>query len=484
MASNNDNQGLQIAVIIFALLTIVMSGATFYVFKLSEDAELRFANEQKQRQDADTALRTTLDEVEKLRKWAGFPDLNTVKEVEKLEAQYKKDMELYGGMALGEDLRNYSKLLATNFTTMKAANEERVQEKVELQKLADQVVKMVANKNETLEKHRTETQTAMDQLAMRSATFEEKDKTHTKERGELNTKLNELREEVATLTTQIAKDAQKYLEQITQLQNQRQLQGEKLAELTADEIKVPDGNIQWVSASTRTVWIDLGRADSIRRQTSFGVWGIDENGVARGPKKASIEVTQVLGEHLAEARIIDDEYTNPILIGDKIYTPLWNPGEKLHFAIGGQIDINGDTVSDLPMVRDLINSSGGVLDAELMPDGKIKGAMSVNTRFLIVGEPFSETADKTDPLGKMQKEATQLGVQVIPVQRFLDQVGWKDPDRVVNFGRDSNPADFNYNPPVKGQRAAGSQEEAQQFRKRTAPPSGATRSAYQNGNKK
>ena len=57
--------------------------------------------------------------------------------------------------------------------------------------------------------------------------------------------------------------------------------------------------------------------------------------------KGSIEVTHVLGDHLAEARVTDDKLADPILPGDKVYTPLWNPGQKRHFALAGFFNIDG-----------------------------------------------------------------------------------------------------------------------------------------------
>ena len=488
MASSNDNQGLQIAVIIFALLTIVMSGATFYVFKLMEDAEIRVVTANKATEAATKAATESYAQIELLRTWCGMVGQAVEPEATKLLEQFDKDMTSYGGKTVGVEQRNYSKLLANNFTTMSTAKEEQTTERADLTKLGIDYGKLVDQIDVKVKTAETEANTAMQQLATRSQTYDEGDKQNAKQRAALNTNINELRDQVATETDKLAKANQKHLQEITQLENQREGLSETITKLTTDVINVPDGSIRWVSAANRSVYIDVGRGDSIRKQTSFGVWAVDENGVARGPKKAAIEVTQVLGEHLAEARITEDDYSNPILIGDKIYTPLWDPGEKAHFAICGQIDINGDNVSDLQMVRNLISTSGGVLDAELQPDGKMQGAMSINTRFLILGVPFSgknaNDAKTSDTgFGKMQKDGKEIGVQVIPVTKFLDQVGWKDPNRVVNFGRDSDPKDFNYNPPQKGQRAAASREESEQFRRRPPPSNPALRSAYQDKTK-
>ena len=114
-------------------------------------------------------------------------------------------------------------------------------------------------------------------------------------------------------------------------------------------------------------------------------------------KKGTIEVTQILGDHLAEARIIDDSLIDPLVPGDKIYTPLWDPGHPERFAIAGKIDIDGDGRDDHERLKNLILLSGGVVDADLQPDGKQTGTMTVDTRDLIIGPAPLKLADPTMP---------------------------------------------------------------------------------------
>ena len=122
------------------------------------------------------------------------------------------------------------------------------------------------------------------------------------------------------------------------------------------------------------------------------MYDVDENNIARSERKGSIEITRILGGHLAEARILDDELTNPIIPGDVIYSPVFQPGTAVRFALTGIMDIDGDGQSDHDLIRNLIRINGGVIDAEVDADGKRKGKISINTRYLIVGE---EATDKT-----------------------------------------------------------------------------------------
>src|SRR4029079_8214550 len=97
-------------------------------------------------------------------------------------------------------------------------------------------------------------------------------------------------------------------------------------------------------------------------------------------KKGSIEVTRMLDEHMAEARITKDDPTNPILIGDNIYSQIWHRGKQLHFALSGVIAVDVDGQSDMEQARQSIAINGGIVDAYLKDDGKMEGKITANTR--------------------------------------------------------------------------------------------------------
>ncbi|GAH89389.1 unnamed protein product, partial [marine sediment metagenome] len=161
---------------------------------------------------------------------------------------------------------------------------------------------------------------------------------------------------------------------------------EKLEALVKETFDVPDGKILLVNQRYGTVWINLGRADALSRQVTFSVYPADSSNLAKIGKKASIEVTQILGEHRAEARVIEDRVSDPIMPGDVIHTPVWSPGEQKQFALAGFMDIDGDGKSDQHIVRNLITMNGGLVDCETDAEGKRQGKMTINTRFLVLGE--------------------------------------------------------------------------------------------------
>ena len=148
-----------------------------------------------------------------------------------------------------------------------------------------------------------------------------------------------------------------------------------------------DGLIRWVNQRNKTVWINLGEADHLRPQVTFSIYSSDEDDALGAVRKASIEVTRILSAKMAEARITDDVATNPVMEGDKIYSQVWSPGRQVGFAITGIIDMNGDGRNDLDRLKSVIALNNGKVDAVPgLPTARLKARLSVDTRYLILGD--------------------------------------------------------------------------------------------------
>ena len=143
----------------------------------------------------------------------------------------------------------------------------------------------------------------------------------------------------------------------------------------------------------------------------------------------------MLGNHLAEGRIVSDSNIDPIMPGDKINSPVWNPGEKQHFAIAGVVELDNDGRDDTQRLHALIEMNGGVIDAKIDAAGKREGQIGINTRYLVLGkEPEGKTADMLEDYGKMQTRAKELGVEPISLDKLLDLMGWKKEADVLQYG--------------------------------------------------
>ena len=84
----------------------------------------------------------------------------------------------------------------------------------------------------------------------------------------------------------------------------------------------------------------------------------------------------------------------------------------------------------------MIQLGGGVIDAELMPDGSVKGAMTVETRYLVLGPIDGEKT--REAYNSMISTAKQYGADTLNVDKLLDRIGWHEATKLVRFGHDSN----------------------------------------------
>jgi hypothetical protein len=201
--------------------------------------------------------------------------------------------------------------------------------------------------------------------------------------------------------------------------------------------------------------------------------------MTKAAKKGSIEITQILGDHLAEGRILEDNPVDPFLPGDKINTLTWSPGEQKHFALTGVMDIDGQGSNDYQKVRNLITSSGGLIDAEMDAKGKRLGQLTINTRYLVVGNAPDA---KHDPAGfanysAMIKEATARSIEPISLNKLLELIGYEKQMKRVQFGAGGNAAELPPSNTSTGQRVSRG-DVSDVFKKRMPPVRAGGVSAY------
>ena len=440
-----ENQDLQIALIVSVMLTIILGVATFLCYRKYTDTEkslqAALTDASKKSSDADKAR----DEVNRLKKdFIGVPD---TERIEDLSAQFGEDMKKYGG-AYSQESQFYRPLVEKMFQTIQDKNKELVDTKDENQRLTAKYESREAGKDAQLKEFADKVNGMAQDLKAREETF-------SKERTQITDDQNKIREQLKTAQKDAAAEKstleaknQETGSQLKKTQDVAKDLREKNTQLTRGTMDVPDGEISRINQRTGTVWIDLGKVDNLNPLVTFSVYPADVSNLGKGEKKASIEVTQILDDHLAEARILDDKIADPIMPGDKIYTPIWNPGDKRHFALAGFMDINGDGKNNLPLLRNLITLNGGVVDCDVDEKGKVNGEISIETRYLVLGDKPSEKGDTTGvaAYSKIRGDAENLGIQKISLGDLLERMGYKPQAHLVNFGMGANPNDFKPKP--------------------------------------
>jgi hypothetical protein len=463
MAARQD-QTLVISLIVFVCIAVIGVAWGYLMYKSSSDAHKQLTDTQQRLTEKDNALRNTVDENQQYRAYLGLGEQDSFDDV---KATYDEDMKQYGG-TFDESQQSYRNILITVFEENQKIAEREAQAKQEVARLEEQLEAVVLEKEAQKEKFDEALAEAQADTARQRLSFEEDRKGLEAEQQKLLTTQQEQKD---FYQKELADRDAKITDLNERLQN-NELALEKLLaerETATESFEVPDGRVSWVNQDG-TVWINLGAADSLRRQITFSVYDPEMHDPAKATKKGSIEVTRILGDHMAEARITEDKSTDPIIGGDYVYSQVWHPGKKLRFALTGVIDIDGDSTHDVQRAIDLIQLNGGVVDSYLDDEGQQQGEMSVDTRYLVLGE-FPEDALKAgfrEGWSTMTEDANDKGVETILLAEFLNQMGYNPLERTVQLGSNSRAEDFT---------GAESSEEnpTAKFRRRTPYRAPATR---------
>jgi hypothetical protein len=455
--ARSQTQGYQIAVVLLLILW-VLTCVMAVVF--ARKYNTAYVQSEKDRADAQknlNAVRGAEEEMSRLKQWMGYEPTASISDVEKTA---KADFDKYAA-TLPEAQRTYRSTVEALWAAVTGAEAALKIAQAEVQSLKDRNEAREAAKDKQIAEHRQQLEKAHNDLAAEKAKYEEARIRLETQNNQYAQQIKQLTGDLDTLRTQYEQDMSK-ARQTDQLRKQELKDRDRtIALLRGETPAAPDGVIREVNHRARTVWINLGEADGLKRQVTFSVYGRDQNGVAKGKRKAAIEVTRVLEPHLAEANIIEDDFTDPIVKGDQIYTPLWQPRRPERFALAGFLDIDGDNQSDREMVRELISINGGLIDAEVDDAGKETGQMTLDTRYLVVGQENDLNIEK---LGQMKARAEELGVEILSLPKFLDHVGWKNTNRVLRYGSDQY---RNFQPPTPdGGRKHSTGITSEQFRPR------------------
>jgi len=439
--ASRDNQTLQIIVIVLTLLVIGLGVGLLLVNNARKTAVARAADAESRAQDAAQAERDIQTNANNYKQWMGFQEDDSY---ETIQQAFNEDMEKYGS-TFDETSRFYRTILDNLHTENRRLAQSEVAAKDQVKDLTERLAALEKEKNEQIAQFRQDKEQLQQELASERNKFNQQRDEMASEKQNLADQLAQLRSRIDELNAEHQAKQNELNEQIAGLERDIEILRGNQAD--PDPFAQPaDGMIRWVNQRARKVWINIGEADQLRPQVSFSVYSGDQADALRSEKKGSIEVTKILGPHMAEARITSDQPTRPLMEGDQVYSQVWNRGRQAGFAIAGLIDINEDGKSDLEQLKNVIEMNKGKVDA--MPDGQggVEGQMTVDTRYLVLGEFPEGTQDEDDALRRswesMTENAASLGIETVTLDEFLQLMGWKPERRRVTMGSGARPEDF------------------------------------------
>lgn len=438
MAARQD-QTLQIALIISALLIVTLGGFLIYVNRLRAEHLQQLASAKADKQQADSALRKNIDESNRLRTYIGY---SPEEAFDGIEAKYNEEMATFGA-TLSEDIRSYRTVLASVFDENRRSSNEHQEAKEQIKGLSEKILALEAAKETQITKYQETLNKLKQDAASERNKFNEALADLEQKRGELATALQRQQLEEKRRTDAFREQIAKQKSEIEELENNLRRTIAKLP-IENPTSEVADGSVISVDQRSGTALINLGSADKLRQQVTFSVYEQDATDAGKAEKKGSLEVIRLLGAHTAQVQITGDSLRDPILPGDWIYSQTWHRGAEIRFAFAGVIDIDGDGKSDVQMARNLIALNGAKIDAIQDEEGKIDGKISVDTRYLVLGDYPSTPGLEGLRTGwdNLSEDAQKYGVDTITLQQFLDQMGYRASDRTVVLGAGSRASDF------------------------------------------
>ncbi len=231
---------------------------------------------------------------------------------------------------------------------------------------ADNDIKNARTQQQLAETQRDDTNK---KLVTLSNQFDEDRARMNKEKEETKDSLNKTVQDLTIFRKTASEENNKLAQKARQLQGTIETQKLQLNELRSDNFETTQGEIRYVVRGGNVTTINLGSADALRPGVTFGVIDGDETRLQDADVKATIQVTQIQGPHLAQARVVArPEVRNPIIPGDKIYSPFWAPGRVVKIALAGDIDIDGDERPDNEAIKGQIQAAGAVVVAEDLSD--------------------------------------------------------------------------------------------------------------------
>lgn len=436
MAARQD-QSQTITIVVCSILILVLAIVAYLTWSSAKQEFARAEELQAQKTQAENAARQKVQEAEAMLTMLGLDAGATFAEVQE---RYEEDKKQFMS-TFEEGTQTYRNALDYVYTENAKIAQQENEAKKQVKSLEQQLVALEAEKNKQIEAAQSEANEAKQDLAGERARFQ-------RERDNIDRQKKQLAQTLADKEAEFnqrlaeARAAQSQAEDsLTKAERSRAtLLAERKQETPSSE--VADGQVTYVNQATQTAWIDLGEADSLRRQVTFSVFDSALSDAAKAEKKGSLEVTRLLGDHIAEVKITSDDPRNPILPGDRIYSQVWQRGKALRFGLTGLIDIDGDGISDLQRAKDLIALNGAMVDVSLEEDGTVDGEMTVNTRYLVLGDSPDQPSKAVyrDGYQQMSREANNLGVDTITLAEFLNRMGYKPAEETVRFSGGSSTA--------------------------------------------
>ena len=464
MVARDDSviRGSLIACMIFLVLSLALN---FFLWRNGDFLSTETETAKERLQTVSTQVRTMENQSTRMKAMLGVGGFTQAQidemkanasddpEMTAIEQRFARDMTVFGPEVPPEK-RNYPGLPEYLLNALRDRNTQHATLQAEKTNIRIDAEAEIANAKKAKTLAEEKASEANKKLAEQSTAFDEDRARINQEKEETRDKFTKVVDEFGNFRSKAANEAKRLTQDKTQLLGTIDTQKKKLNTLLNDQFETTQGLIRFVQAGGKVVLINLGSADALRAGVTFGVIDGEETRLQDAKVKASIQVIKVNGQHLATARVVAlPEIENPIIPGDKVYSPFWAPGRRVKIALAGDIDIDGDGRPDNSAIKGQIKAAGAEVVAEISASGAQTGKLDATVRFLVIGESpevsstgsAEEAERQVEELrqrGEMQQRANQYGITIIPAWKLESYLKTIDDTLTTPLGSATSGKDF------------------------------------------
>ena len=452
-----ENQGLQVALILFVMTTVMLGVTTYLFYRSSQESNGAAIAAKARVESAEDERDKAVFKAQALKFMVGKSkltrdDINrqvqSDTELVELFNDFDKHMNLYGA-GLDPASLNYVSLPEHIIDTIQKRNQELTVSKQEGVQLQEKMTTMSTSEGQRATAAETDRDAAKSDLMSQSAAFGSKVAELQAKQAESFKNYQAVSAQITTTNQQATARVAAAQTEIRKMENVITSQKQIINDNQPKPAKTADGRIILSNAQGGYVLINLGEADNLQVRTTFNVYEAGEVDLETADIKGKIEVVRIMGDHKAQARVTDAGNSgDPILSDDVIFSEVFDPGQRLHVALAGFMDLNDDRRSDRDYVKNVLINNGAVIDAELRDDGVPEGRFTNQTTYLVLGDRPGADAKEAyrKEFGLMTTEAANRGIQEVTVVEVLRMIGWKPEARKVTLGDNASEAADSFQP--------------------------------------
>lgn len=461
-----ENQGYLIAIIVLSVLSILLILGTVFGWskaseywdnKVAAEANLQLERTLREAHEVKANVLATMigaggsvaeiqPQIESLTRLARGVDSGDKSKVDAVatslgdvKAVYETDMKSNSSAGASDALEPTYKNLIANLNSVLAKKHNELIVKTnenETNRIeSDAKIQQAKSEIDALAKTVQETQTRLEDFKAKTSV----EITAFKDKmGATQEQASKLSDDFTRFRDVANEEKNKLVSQKTEISRQAENLKTRLNEFEREVFTIPDGKINKVNANLGTVVLNIGRANGLKVNRSFSVYDRSVNNFEKGRHKASIEVTYLVDDNAAEARITEENPLDPILPGDQILSPVWDPGHAVPIALAGFFDLDADGFSDSDKLVQMIKANGGEVVVYHDEQGNISGEIDPSIRYLVLGEPPVEGPNRNPEIVEAMKvledQAEINTVQIIDQRKLLNWMGLHGRPKVQTIG--------------------------------------------------